>query len=55
MLCMGNAQRFALLALGRTGEPRPIWKMIRRRKLPEIGADSPASSARFVGRFYYGH
>jgi len=25
--------------------------MIRRRKLPEIAAESPASGARFVGRF----
>jgi len=43
-----TAQRFALLALGRTGFPRPIGKMIRRRKLPEMAPESPASSARFV-------
>ena len=44
------AQRFALLALGRTAERRPIGKMIRRRKLLENAAESPASSARFVRR-----
>ena len=30
---------------------RPARKMTRRRKLPEIAAESPASGARFVGRF----
>jgi hypothetical protein len=41
-------QRFALLALGRTVRSRPIGKMIRRRKLLEIAAESPAYRARFV-------
>ena len=45
-----SAQRFALPALGRGRRSRPARKMIRRRKLPEIAADSPASGARFVGR-----
>ena len=31
---------------------RPTRKMIRRRKLLEIAAESPASGARFVGQFY---
>ena len=44
-------QRFALPALGRGRRNRPTRKMLRRRKLPEIAADSPASGARFVGRF----
>ena len=44
------AQRFALPALGRGRRSRPARKMIRRRKLPEICAESPASGARFVGR-----
>ncbi len=30
---------------------RPTGKMIRRRKLPRICAESPASGARFVGQF----
>ncbi len=44
------AQRFALPALGRAAERRPIGKMLRRRKLLEICAESPASGARFVGQ-----
>ena len=44
----GNAQRIALPALGRGRRSRPIGKMLRRRKLPEIAAESPASGARFV-------
>ena len=44
------AQRFALPALGRGRRSRPARKMIRRRKLPEIAAESPASGARFVGQ-----
>jgi hypothetical protein len=42
-------QRFALPALGRGRRSRPARKMIRRRKLLEICAESPASGARFVG------
>ena len=45
-----NAQRFALPALGRGRRSRPTRKKIRRRKLLEIAAESPASGARFVGR-----
>ena len=51
----GTAQRFALPALGRGRRSRPTGKMIRRVKLLEICADSPASGARFVGRAFYGH
>jgi len=47
-----NAQRFALPALGRAAERRPIGKMLRRRKMLENAAESPASGARFVGRFF---
>jgi len=46
----GASQRFALPALGRAAERRPTGKMTRRRKLPEIAAESPASGARFVRR-----
>jgi len=42
-------QRFALPALGRGRRSRPTGKMLRRRKLLEMAADSPASGARFVG------
>ena len=45
-----SAQRFALPALGRAAERRPIGKMLRRRKMLENGAESPVSGARFVGR-----
>jgi len=45
-------QRFALPALGRAAERRPIGKMLRRRKRLGIAPDSPASGARFVGRFW---
>ncbi len=44
------AQRFALPALGRAVERRPTGKMIRRRKMLENAAESPASGAHFVGR-----
>jgi hypothetical protein len=44
-----KAQRFALPALGRGRRSRPARKMLRRRKLLENGAESPASGARFVG------
>ncbi len=44
----GDAQRFALPALGRGRRSRPIGKMIRRVKLLEIAAESPASGACFV-------
>ncbi len=46
------AQRFALPALGRGRRSRPAGKMVRRRKLPEIAAESPASGARFVGTLF---
>ncbi len=49
---MTSTQRFALPALGRGRRSRPTGKMIRRRKLPEIAAESPASGARFVGLFF---
>jgi len=45
-----SAQRFALPALGRAAERRPIGKRLRRRKMLENGAESPASGARFVGQ-----
>ena len=45
------AQRFALPALGRAAERRPTGKRLRRRKLLGIAPESPASGARFVGRF----
>ena len=48
----GDAQRIALPALGRGRRSRPARKMTRRRKLPEICAESPASGARFVRRFF---
>ena len=48
----GAAQRFALPALGRAAGRRPMWKMIRRRKMLGISPDSPASGARFVRRFF---
>jgi hypothetical protein len=47
-----SAQRFALPALGRAAERRPIGKRLRRRKMLENAAESPASGARFVGRFF---
>jgi len=53
--CIGfgeAAQRFALPALGRAAERRPIGKRLRRRKMLENAAESPASGARFVGRFF---
>ena len=43
------AERFALPALGWGRLRRPARKMIRRRKLLEIAAESPASGARLVG------
>jgi len=46
----GATQRFALPALGRAAERRPIGKMPRRRKMLENAAESPASGARFVRR-----
>jgi len=46
----GACQRFALPALGRGRQSRPTGKMLRRRKMPENGAESPASGARFVGQ-----
>ena len=45
-----STQRIALPALGRGRRSRPARKMIRRRKLLEIAAESPASGARFVGK-----
>jgi hypothetical protein len=50
-LLFGSApQRFALPALGRGRRSRPTRKRLRRRKLLEIAAESPASGARFVGQ-----
>jgi hypothetical protein len=46
------AQRFALPALGQGRRSRPARKMIRRRKLLGMCAESPASGARFVGRIF---
>ena len=46
-----DAQRFALPALGRGRRSRPTGKMLRRVKLLEMCADSPASGARFVGQW----
>ena len=53
-IMQGTAQRFALPALGQGRRSRPARKMIRRRKLPEIAAESPASGARFVGQWWIG-
>ncbi len=47
-----TAQRFALPALGRAAGRRPIGKMLRRRKMLENAAESPASGARFVSPFF---
>jgi hypothetical protein len=47
-----TAQRFALPALGRAAGRRPTGKMLRRRKMPGIAPESPASGARFVGRCF---
>jgi len=49
---MTTAQRFALPALGWGRRSRPTRKMLRRRKLLEICAESPASGARFVGQLF---
>jgi len=38
------------VAVGRGRRSRPARKMIRRVKLLEIAAESPASGARFVGQ-----
>jgi len=46
----GACQRFALPALGRAAGRRPIGKRLRRRKMLENGAESPASGARSVGK-----
>jgi hypothetical protein len=51
-ICGGVAQRFALPALGRAAERRPIGKMLRRRKRLGIAPESPASGARFVRRLF---
>jgi len=47
---LGAAQRSALLALGRTGGTPSERKKLRRGKLLEMYTESPASSARCVGR-----
>jgi len=44
-----SAQRFALPALGQGRRSRPARKRLRRVKLLEMCAESPASGARFVG------
>jgi hypothetical protein len=46
------SQRFALPALGRGRRSHPARKMKRRRKLPEMCAESPASGARFVSPLF---
>ena len=48
-----SAQRFALPALGRAAERRPIEKRLRRRKRLGIALESPASGARFVSHRFY--
>jgi len=48
IILQGTAQRFALPALGRAAGRRPIGKRLRRRKMLENAAESPASGARFV-------
>ena len=52
-IVQGTAQRFALPALGRGRRSRPARKRLRCRKLLEMCAESPASGARFVGRFLF--
>ena len=42
---MQRIKRFALPALGQVAERRPTGKMLRRRKMLENAADSPASGA----------
>ena len=54
LISQGTAQRFALPALGRGRRSRPARKKLRRRKLLEIAAESPASGARFVGLLLFG-
>ncbi len=49
---MGRANGLRYLRWGCGRRSRPARKMIRRRKLPEIAADSPASGARFVGTLF---
>jgi len=51
-LGLPNGLRYLRWGGGRRS--RPTGKMIRRVKLLEICADSPASGARFVGRFFVG-
>jgi len=45
----GACQRFALPALGRAEILSKDEKKLEARKMPENGAESPASGARFVG------
>ncbi len=52
--CQRVAQRFALPALGRAAERRLTGKMLRRRKMPGIAPESPASGARFVSPNFQG-
>ena len=51
MLSKVNAQRFALLGAGAGVDS--VWEQrkLEARKMLEKAAESPASSARFVGRF----
>jgi len=46
------AQRFALLALGRTVDSAWEQKKLEARKLLENATEFPASSARFVGTLF---
>ena len=50
-----QVQRLALPALGRGRRSRPTRKMIRRRKLLEICADSPASCAPRKSEAHFSH
>jgi len=47
---LANGLRYPRWGGGRRS--RPTGKRLRRGKMLEIAADSPASGARFVGRFF---
>jgi hypothetical protein len=49
------AQRFALLALGRTGNPRPSGKRLRRRKLLEMAQNPQRPVHALLGRRLQSH
>jgi len=52
LIAPSAAQRFALPALGRAAERRPIGKRLRRGKRLGIAPESPASGARFVSLLF---